>query len=172
MAGDAASVPSVYGTAVLSWRAELRRGKVQGEFRGTWLGAACTGATNQGGFAVKRAAVLPLLLLVCGACSERKPPEPVKIPDVVIVDYHDWLKDGASVSWKLDPGRYKIEMTANGDGCSLEWAGGTCPGTKETHAYSVLCEMAQTGQVIVTNPTTFGLGASSSVTVKITRLGT
>jgi hypothetical protein len=52
------------------------------------------------------------------------------------------------------------------------WSGiGTsCPGTRQTGSYSSVCELAQTGHVIVTNPTALGLGADVSVTVKITKL--
>lgn len=89
----------------------------------------------------------------------------------VVANYHDWLKDGQAVSWKLDAGRYKLDVTASGDGVAIDWEGSSCPKSGETRAYSVVCDVPATGQVVVTNPTSFGLGAASSVTVKITRQG-
>jgi hypothetical protein len=111
-----------------------------------------------------------VLALLCSSCQAEKkePPKPV---DVVVVDFHDWIKDGGSSSWALQPGRYKLEMTASGDGASIEWVGCTCPGSKAaTTGYSVICDMPQLGQLIVTNPTSFGTGPSVSATVKVTKL--
>jgi hypothetical protein len=90
--------------------------------------------------------------------------------DKVVVDYSNWLADGASVSWKLDPGNYKLELTANGDGATAEWVGAGCPKTQPMRELTMTCEVPRTGQLVITNPTTFGLGAKVSVTVKLTRL--
>lgn len=90
--------------------------------------------------------------------------------DQVVVDWSNWLKDGASVSWKLDPGTYRLELTANGDGITAEWVGASCPKTQPMRELTMTCEMTHTGQLVVTNPTTFGLGPQVSTTVKVTKL--
>lgn len=108
---------------------------------------------------------LSLCFLVISACSNVSTPK-----DVVVIDWANWLKDGESVFWKLDQGKYKLDLTASGDGVDVEWVGAGCPGAKETRNYSVICQLNQTSQLIVKNPTAFGLGASSSVTVKVVKL--
>jgi hypothetical protein len=92
------------------------------------------------------------------------------ILDKVVVDRIDVLKDGEFSSFKLEPGTYKLELTASNDGASVEWIGANCPGSGETKTYSSICEFAQTGQLIIKNPTVFGSGYSTSVTIKITKL--
>ena len=101
--------------------------------------------------------------LILSACSLGE-------SDRTLVDQGMWLKDGQAVSWPLDAGRYKLEMTASADGASVEWIGAACPGTGETTQYSSICDLPQTGQIIVKNPTVLGLGASVSTTIKIVRL--
>jgi hypothetical protein len=95
---------------------------------------------------------------------------PNLIPDRVVVDWSNWLDDGASISWKLDPGTYRLELTANEDGVTAEWVGGRCPKTQPTREISMTCEMSSTGQLVVSNPTTFGMGAHVSTTVKVTKI--
>lgn len=90
--------------------------------------------------------------------------------DKIIADQAQWLGDGAAIAYKLEPGIYKLEMTASSDGAAVEWVGTSCPGTNETKSFSVICEIPSLGQVIVKNPTLLGLGATSSVSVRITRL--
>ena len=91
--------------------------------------------------------------------------------DEVVLDEMVPLKDGTLHAWKLPAGLYRVEMTASGDGAQIEWLGGSCPKTGESKAFSGVCELAQDGQLIVSNPSSFGLGAGSTVTVKITKLG-
>ena len=92
--------------------------------------------------------------------------------DVVIYDELEILKDGEYIVFgPLDTGTYRLEMTASGDGASVEWIGGSCRGTNEARQHTEECDLRQTGQVRVSNQTTFGMGKSSSVTVKITKLG-
>lgn len=61
-------------------------------------------------------------------------------------------------------------MTASGDGATVKWVGSGCPGSEVEKQYSVACEMTQTGQLIVENPSTFGMGATTTVTIKVTKL--
>jgi len=90
--------------------------------------------------------------------------------DKTIADELVTLRDGQQWSYKLEPGRYRLESTATGDGVSVEWLGADCPAIGERRTTTSLCELTRTGQVVVTNPTLFGLGASSSVTIKVTKL--
>ena len=92
--------------------------------------------------------------------------------DTVVYEELDILKDGNSFSiGPLDAAIYRLELTASGDGAAVEWIGGNCRGTNEARLHTEECDLRQTGQVRVSNPTTFGMGKSSSVTVKITKLG-
>lgn len=88
----------------------------------------------------------------------------------LVVDWSDWLKDGGSISWKLEPGTYKLDFTASGDGVTAEWLGGSCPKTQPMQELTMTCELSRDGQLIITNPSIFGLGANASTTVKVTRL--
>jgi hypothetical protein len=90
--------------------------------------------------------------------------------DQTIVDTQVTLKDGERVSYALDAGRYRIELTADKDGASVTWLGADCPASGERNSYSGLCELKGNGQVVIENPTSFGLGAGSIVTVKIIKL--
>ncbi len=98
-------------------------------------------------------------LLGCGASDE------------IIVDRMVSIADGAGHSFKLEPGRYKVDVTASDDGVTVKFIGCSCPGSEhETQAFSSICELTQTGQVVLDNPTILGSGAGSTVTVKITKL--
>ena len=90
--------------------------------------------------------------------------------DQVVIEYSDWLADGGSVSWKLEPGAYRLDLTANNDGATAEWVGAGCPKTQPMRELTMTCEMPRTGQLVVTNPTRLGLGAKVSITVKVTKL--
>lgn len=91
------------------------------------------------------------------------------VQPAVVIDDMAVLDDGASRSWKLEPGNYKLEFSATGDGAEVEWAGSDCPKTKEMTKLSTTCSMKQTGQLVVTNAATIGAGDNVSVTVKVTR---
>lgn len=103
-----------------------------------------------------------VLAAVVGSCgkSEEAAQEP---DDEVVADTLDALDEGESWAWKLDPGTYKVEMTASDDGASVKWVGSSCPGSDETAQYSTVCEMKQTGQFIIEN----SAGSSTTVTLKI-----
>jgi len=118
----------------------------------------------------------PLFLAACGDASPGVPSSPANtianvIPrDQIVVDYSNWLDDGASISWKVEPGNYKLEMTANNDGATVEWVGASCAKTQPMRELTITCEMPRTGQLIVTNPSVFGLGKQVSVTIRVTKL--
>jgi hypothetical protein len=88
----------------------------------------------------------------------------------VIVDTAKVLDEGAGITFKLEPGKYKLEMTASEDGAQIEWVGGECPKTESMREATMTCEMPRTGQVVITNPTVLAMGDQVSVTVKITKL--
>jgi hypothetical protein len=90
--------------------------------------------------------------------------------DDVVVDEMEGVEDGQFVAYKLDPGTYKVELTASGDGAIVKWVGSSCPGSEATKTYTVTCEMTQTGQLIIENPSASGEGATATVTVKVTRV--
>ena len=93
------------------------------------------------------------------------------VGDVVIANRYDTIQDGHSLSWKLEPGLYRAELTANGDGVTVDWIAANCPkAVTQTQTFSGICELPGTGQLVVTNPSLFGLGASSNVSLKVTRL--
>ncbi len=92
------------------------------------------------------------------------------ITDQIITDDSKVLDDGAGITLKLEPGKYKLEMTANNDGADIEWVGGSCPRTQPMREATMTCEMPRQGQLVITNPTVFGLGKQVSVTVRVTKL--
>ncbi len=92
--------------------------------------------------------------------------------DTVVVNEMKSIADGGGYSYKLEPGTYKVDVTASNDGVTVKFIGCSCPGVdKETQNFSTICELSQTGQVTIDNPTMFGSGSGSTVTVKITKLG-
>lgn len=128
---------------------------------------------------MKTIAVLILVsigITACGDAPRNAPSDALRTianavqPDVIVIDYSQWLNDGASVSWKLEPGRYKLEMTANNDGAAVEWAGSNCPKTQPMASLATICDMNNIGQLIVSNPTVFALGKPVSVTIRVTKL--
>lgn len=107
-----------------------------------------------------------LLLLVVGLLLDSAEPE-----DSVVVDELEILADGASKIYKLDPGSYKVEMTASNDGAQVRWVGASCGSSGQVTDLETACSLDKTGQLVVENPTEFGQGASTSVTIKVTKLG-
>src|SRR5262245_34138095 len=105
------------------------------------------------------------------ALVNRDPASRPALMDRVVVNWHGLLKDGESMSWQLPAGTYRLELTASDDGDSVEWIGGNCPATQAMRSLATTCEMPRDGQLVVRNPTTFGLGAASMTTVKLTRVG-
>lgn len=117
----------------------------------------------------KQLVLIAALAILFAACSRSEPPPPAP-KNVVLFNGTRWLSDGQAISWGLEPGRYKLELTASADGAGVEWLGAPCPGAQETRQYSSVCDLASPGQLIIKNPTTFGLGPASSVMTIITKL--
>jgi hypothetical protein len=113
-----------------------------------------------------------LLLAGCHIPTDSRQGQPYVpyVTDQVIVNDSNVLKDGAGISLPLAPGHYRLEMTASSDGATAEFVGGNCGKTEATRQLDISCNMASQGQLVITNPTVFALGADVSVTVKVTKL--
>lgn len=118
------------------------------------------------------AVIVGLSLLSCRIQTNQQSGQPFVpyVTDQVVVDSMSTLNDGAGKVWKLEPGKYKLEMTASDDGADIEWVGGGCPKTQPMRQATMTCEMPRQGQLIITNTTVFGLGKQVSITVKLTKL--
>lgn len=88
----------------------------------------------------------------------------------VVVNYHDALKDGGKLEFPLKSGRYELEMTAGGDGASIEWRGCDCRGTGPVKHWKRNCRLPSGGTLVVRNPSLLHLGSDSRVDLKITKL--
>lgn len=124
---------------------------------------------------VRRLILLAIFALVVGGCTvqtDQRSGQPYVpyVTDQIITDTSKVLDDGAGITLKLEPGKYKIEMTANNDGADIEWIGGGCPKTQPMRETTMTCEMPRQGQLVITNPTVFGLGKQVSITVRVTKL--
>ncbi|MCX5800886.1 MAG: hypothetical protein NTX17_05805 [Candidatus Eisenbacteria bacterium] len=113
---------------------------------------------------------LVAIVLGCSSGSKKEEKAQVEPTDVIIADELVVLKDGESRTFKLDPGSYKLEVTATGDGVSVEWLGSACPSSGQISSLVMACRVIQTGQVVVKNPTGFGMGALSNATIKLIKL--
>ena len=86
----------------------------------------------------------------------------------VTIDQFEQLKDGEQRTFRVRAGSYRLQVTATADGAGVTWIGPQCENAKETRVYDSNCILGQDGQLMVSNPTTFGLGATSTVTIKLT----
>jgi hypothetical protein len=98
---------------------------------------------------------------------------PAAPAEKVVYEKIETLRDGGSLSMAVMPGKYRVHMTATDDGAHVEWVGAAalppaCP--KMTNTYTGEGRFDQTGQVVVNNPTTFGMGKTVTVTMTITAL--
>jgi len=94
-------------------------------------------------------------------------PAPVVIYDKLII-----IKDGGStVFGPIDAGKYRLELTATGNGVEVLWPGSDCSGQPiETQSHTEICTLKRSGQISISNPSFLGTGPSSSVTIKVTYL--
>ena len=117
-------------------------------------------------------AIFAIFVVSCTVQTDQRSGQPYVpyVTDQIIIDTSKVLDDGAGITLKLEPGKYKLEMTANNDGADIEWVGGGCPKTQPMREATMTCEMPRQGQLVITNPTVFGLGKQVSITVKVTKL--
>ncbi len=82
------------------------------------------------------------------------------------------LAEGVVVSYTLPAGTYTAEITSSNNGVQVSWIGGSgsgCGTSSEVKTYKSTCNLSIQGQLTVTNPTTFGLGGSEIVSIRVTR---
>ena len=128
-----------------------------------WRAAARVIHLERGEFMA--ALVLPAFLAIfsgCGFLADTR-----QRPRVVLYETTS-LQDGYSQKWDIPAGFYQLELSATNDGVAVEWLGSPCEGARETRYLSATCRMDHAGKLKITNPTTFGLGKDSTVTVKVT----
>ncbi len=73
------------------------------------------------------------------------------------------LRDGEGMTWALPSGNYEVEVKikrnqGEQDGVTLSWMETLCPSTPETQEILQVCRVERAASLIITNPTTFGLG--------------
>jgi len=82
------------------------------------------------------------------------------------------LGEGVQLSYTLPAATYRAEITSSNNGVVVSWVGGSgagCAASVETKTYTSTCTLSLQGQVVIQNPTTFGLGGSEVVTVRLVR---
>ncbi|MBI5169264.1 MAG: hypothetical protein HZA61_07230 [Candidatus Eisenbacteria bacterium] len=104
------------------------------------------------------ALVLSMVLITLSGCSR------------VVVDNKGLLKDGGKWEFPLKAGTYQVEMTAGGDGASVQWQGCDCPGTGPVRKWRSRCRIDGEGKLIVRNPSLLHLGSDTQVTLKVTKV--
>ncbi|BDI03211.1 hypothetical protein CATMQ487_01810 [Sphaerotilus microaerophilus] len=89
-----------------------------------------------------------------------------------VLDTTITLSEGVYHSYTLEPGTYHVSITSSNNGVTVQWLGGSgtgCSGSGEVKVWSATCALSIKGQLIVTNPTVFGLGGSEIVTIRLTK---
>ncbi len=87
-----------------------------------------------------------------------------------VVDEQRVLAEGVQLSYDLPAGTYSARITASQNGVGVKWVGGSdCLQVAEATTYTSTCHIAQSGQLVVTNPTLLGLGSDEIVTVRVTK---
>lgn len=104
-------------------------------------------------------------LLITG-CASTRPASTMQVNTIIS------LASGGQYSWRLEPGRYHLEMTASGNGVAVHWVGAVCQEVKESPVFSGDCVMPKTGQLVIEKPSFLGLGIGkgAAVTVKLSHL--
>ncbi len=82
------------------------------------------------------------------------------------------IGEGVALSYTLPAATYAIEVTSSNNGVVVSWLGGSgagCATSTEVKTYQTTCTLSIQGQLIITNPTTFGLGGAENVSIRVTR---
>lgn len=110
-----------------------------------------------------------------GSEVQAQPAQPTPAPTraepttkwVKVADEFQTLPDGGGYTLKLNPGQYRIAMTASNDGATIKWVGVACPEAhKQTQKFDTECKLDSTSQLVVTNPGR-GFGAASNITLVV-----
>jgi hypothetical protein len=111
-------------------------------------------------------------LIACGGGSDDEATDQgVKASSTIqVVSDTKTLVEGVQISYTLSAGTYMANITSSNNGVIVSWPGGiNCQGSAETKAYSASCTFGAQGQIVISNPTTFGLGGSEIVTISISK---
>jgi len=81
--------------------------------------------------------------------------------EVVVMDGLVILEDGQRVVYGLDEGTFEVQLTAT-QPVAVNWVGTICRETAGTQSYTTTCKFAGLGQLLITNPSTFGRSAMGS----------
>ena len=103
---------------------------------------------------------LCLALAACGGGTD--------LNSIVVYSDVKTISEGQQLSVVLSPGTYKADISSSNHGVVVSWAGGNCLASNETKAISVTCTLTIKGQLLILNPTTFGLGGDEITTIKVT----
>lgn len=75
------------------------------------------------------------------------------------------LPGGQNLLYRLDKGTYDFQLQASSS-VGINLVGSDCRNTPSTQSYTKTCKFSGIGQLIITNPRTFG----SDVNIKITQV--
>ena len=103
---------------------------------------------------------LCMALAACGGGSDSN--------SIVVYNDVKTISEGQQLSVILPPGTYKADISSSNHGVVVSWVGGDCPTSNETKAISATCTLTIKGQLLILNPTTFGLGGDEITTIKVT----
>mgnify|MGYP003604830841 CR=1 FL=1 len=88
----------------------------------------------------------------------------------VVANETKTIADGYYLTYALPAGKYEAQISSSNNGVVVEWIGSSnCGKSGEVKTYDYACTLTQTGQLKITNPTTFFLGGDEVVTVKVTQ---
>lgn len=89
------------------------------------------------------------LVIGCNVQTDSRQGQPYVpyVTDQIVINDLKLLNDGAFITWQLEPGHYKLEMTANNDGASAEWVGANCPKTQQMRQLAMECLLPTAGSL-------------------------
>lgn len=108
------------------------------------------------------ALVVVFAMIGCGTDTAEK-------ANGVVVNSIETIPEGGSLSYYLSPDTYELELTSSNYGVSIEWIGANCLNVSEQQVYNEDCHLDMSGQLVIGNPTTWGLGPTETVTIKLRR---
>lgn len=111
------------------------------------------------------AVVVCAMVSACGGGGDDK-------NGTIVVAESRTLIEGEQVSYTLTAGAYAVEITSSNNGVIVSWLGGSgagCVSSAEVKSYTTACTLSIQGQLLVSNPTTFGIGGSEVVSFKVTK---
>ena len=87
---------------------------------------------------------------------------------IMVINKQLTIDEGDQLSYQLSAGTYDATITSSNHGITVSWLGGSsCSNSGETKTYSGMCNIEKSGQLVITNPTTLGLGGSEIVVIRV-----